>query len=883
MSIGSDYYSILSASQIVYVQVYDTDLAAKSDTSAPPAGVQQYQTASGTVNSILQGGNGLLDLVNRLIGFILGLFQEFIYAVFFWLIAPMIQSMLSIHPYTDTFVSVIYPGWEVIRNLCNIFFIMALIIIAMATLFRVESYKFKDLIIQLIIAALLVNFSLVIGQAVLGLADTVQAQFLPANVSVIRSLAGDLMVNAYRQDVYKSDFGSQGSFSATIKPIFLFAMSLGRFAVFCAIAVFLVVRIIALWLLLMISPIAYAVGVLPATSKYRGEWWSNFLKYAFFTPIMAFFLNMAAIISNASQKIPVLQTVGAGSLAKDLGNDDLANFVFKVASNILLLVFLLVALKVAESAGIYGASGITEIAKKGIFAPFVGTQFLAKAAAGSIKKQYDKKTDSLASGGWFARQAFKVLQPVATVKAIREESKQERELYSGRIGASATKVARKQFGWRRTTEDPTYLFDEHKGKELYEQEEGKWSPNEQINMGKINRLAEEAKAGDLRAKIKLKYAIAEAFRNRNLNEALEGSNGIAARKLGGALNYNSDNIRYFFQQMTKEGYLDEDFTREFLKDLGTDAYSTGDYNGAELVYSDPETGHAHLIEMGPRGEDGNSKPVGWDEYVKKRTAFIDQADIQGKKNAIVVGKASAAKKAKASASPTDTQADIDAVALSMEADEIHNAEGVEIAKVLKALEEAEAGKHHGHNPYANSMHAERGRNYMKINLSKKKGNQQLDMFHDSIINIGVADGEAHVSDAGSQILGKLDEQGMFALLRDNMPPKTKDKFKVYSKGILRNPKKGLEKIENDITKIVVDEYREQGVHLDKDTLETEVKARRNMWLAASAGLASGQQAVTIMQTFKAQAGEDNSTKAGKDALAERIKNDYLEMIKKSQK
>ena len=116
-----------------------------------------------------------------------------------------------------------------------------------------------------------------------------------------------------------------------------------------------------------------------------------------------------------------------------------------------------------------------------------------------------------------------------------------------------------------------------------------------------------------------------------------------------------------------------------------------------------------------------------------------------------------------------------------------------------------------------------------------------------------------------------------------MPPKTKDKFKVYAKGILRNPKKGLEKIENDITKIVVDEYREQGVHLDKDTLETEVKARRNMWLAASAGLASGQQAVTIMQTFKAQAGEDNSTKAGKDAIAERIKNDYLEMIKKSQK
>ncbi len=312
---------------------------------------------------------GIAGLITKILVFIAGLIQEFIYAVFWYLIAPVIQAMLSIHPYTDTFVAVIYPGWEIVRNICNIFFILALIVIALATLFRVESYQYRHLLVQLIIAALLINFSLVIGQAILGLADTVQSQFLPANVTVVRSLAGDLMVKSYRDEFWSTSI-INGQWADVVKPLFFLALSLGSFAVFCAIAVFLVIRIVALWILLLISPIAYACGVLPSTASYRSTWWQNFLKYAFFTPIMAFFLNLAAVISNKSQTNPILQAINADSLQKDLGDSSLATFVFRIASNILILIFLVAALKVAEQAGVYGAAGITSMAEKGIFAPF---------------------------------------------------------------------------------------------------------------------------------------------------------------------------------------------------------------------------------------------------------------------------------------------------------------------------------------------------------------------------------------------------------------------------------------------------------------------------------------------------------------------------------
>src|SRR6185369_10487991 len=83
---------------------------------------------------------------------------------------------------------------------------------------------------------------------------------------------------------------SGSSFSTIVQSLVWLSMSLGTFATFLAIAVFLLIRIVFLWVLLLVSPIAYAAGILPSTAHYRDEWWDTFLKYAFFTPIMAFFL-----------------------------------------------------------------------------------------------------------------------------------------------------------------------------------------------------------------------------------------------------------------------------------------------------------------------------------------------------------------------------------------------------------------------------------------------------------------------------------------------------------------------------------------------------------------------------------------------------------------
>jgi hypothetical protein len=342
--------------------------------------------------------------------------------------------------------------------------VVALIVIALATLFRVDSYQFRSLLVQLILAALLVNFSLVIAQAILGLADTIQAQFLPSNVEVIRSLAKDLMVKTYR-DVYFTNAFSEGSFSGIVKPLFFLALAMGSFAVFAAIAVFLVIRIVVLWVLLLISPMAYAVGVLPSTAGYRKQWWDMFLKYAFFTPIMAFFLNLTAVIANTYNTNPILQQINSPELQAELGGSEIATFVFKVASNILLLVFLMAALKVADMAGIYGASAITSVAQKGILAPFAAAGGGLKIAGNYAGRRWNDATAKLKGKEekipfWRAA-AFATLNPIAFTKGLKKQSEDRTHRAQANAEAVGLEVAEQRFSSTKAIFKGSYKINPH--------------------------------------------------------------------------------------------------------------------------------------------------------------------------------------------------------------------------------------------------------------------------------------------------------------------------------------------------------------------------------------------------------------------------------------
>ena len=56
-------------------------------------------------------------------------------------------------------VEAVKVGWVIVRDLANMFFVLVLLVIAFATILRIESYNAKKLLPKLLIMAVVINFS----------------------------------------------------------------------------------------------------------------------------------------------------------------------------------------------------------------------------------------------------------------------------------------------------------------------------------------------------------------------------------------------------------------------------------------------------------------------------------------------------------------------------------------------------------------------------------------------------------------------------------------------------------------------------------------------------------------------------------------------------
>lgn len=405
---GKNYMGIGPAGAAATPTVNGDKIDTASLTINPPVQTSAQNAVANINNDLTDASTGLLSILTSIVSTIISLATTLIYWLFAYVIAPLIEAMLNIHPYQDKFVQVIYPGWLILRNLSNIMFILILLIIGLATLFQVEKYNYKHLLVKVVIAAITLNFSLVIGQSILGIADTVQNQFLPDRISVVRALGHQLMVVPIENiQEYQDSVG--GGYANITLPFFLLALALGALLCFLAIVVFLIMRTVGLWVLLMVSPLAYAANVLPETSKYFEEWWQKFLAYAFMVPIFAFFLNVAALFANSHVLGPGTDIFNTGSITSEtqpqqVAQIDQANgrgqvlaattqqstvskeislFVYLTGGHSMTLVFIFAGLSFASASGTIGARAMVDFTKKGMKLPF-----LAGAGAGVALGKY---------------------------------------------------------------------------------------------------------------------------------------------------------------------------------------------------------------------------------------------------------------------------------------------------------------------------------------------------------------------------------------------------------------------------------------------------------------------------------------------------------------
>jgi len=73
---------------------------------------------------------------------------------------------------------VVTYGWTIVRDLCNMFFILILLVIAFAAILRIESYQWKKTLPKLIIMAVLINFSKTLCGLAIDFAQVIMLTFL---------------------------------------------------------------------------------------------------------------------------------------------------------------------------------------------------------------------------------------------------------------------------------------------------------------------------------------------------------------------------------------------------------------------------------------------------------------------------------------------------------------------------------------------------------------------------------------------------------------------------------------------------------------------------------------------------------------------------------
>ncbi len=272
--------------------------------------------------SLFTIGGGLLVPIhfakaNPITGFVgdalispVGWFIHFLANFFGAVLLPIAGALVNWSYSAGEFMNnpLVNEGWAISRDVANMFFILILLYIGLATILKLDNYGVKKLLPKFILIALLINFSLVIGGVFIDMGNDVGLFFTSAGavnekgevVNVGDNIQAALAIsNTFNIPKYNTIDPEGETASDDINILIRGVMNLifviiVAFLLF-AMALIMIFRIIYLWVLLILAPFAWASYILPDTKKIWSGWWDNFLKWAFFPAIFGFFIYLALL------------------------------------------------------------------------------------------------------------------------------------------------------------------------------------------------------------------------------------------------------------------------------------------------------------------------------------------------------------------------------------------------------------------------------------------------------------------------------------------------------------------------------------------------------------------------------------------------------------
>lgn len=206
-----------------------------------------------------------------------------------WILVKLMGLLVYFAQYNGFIESAaVTNGWVIVRDICNMFFVLVLLIIAFATILQIEEYNYKKWLPKLILMAILINFSKMICGLLIDAAQIVMLTF----VNSFKDVAGGNLVNILGIKDWQNmdDTGAGSGWEITAGLVLAVIYAVISVIVIAAMLAMIAMRIVMLWIYIVLSPMAYLMSAFPAGKKYASQWWSQFTQNLVVGPVLAFFI-----------------------------------------------------------------------------------------------------------------------------------------------------------------------------------------------------------------------------------------------------------------------------------------------------------------------------------------------------------------------------------------------------------------------------------------------------------------------------------------------------------------------------------------------------------------------------------------------------------------
>ncbi|MCX6715190.1 MAG: hypothetical protein NTX72_05255 [Candidatus Uhrbacteria bacterium] len=243
------------------------------------------------------------------------------------LVIVIIQVLIPVMLYNKFSESpVVISGWAIVRDTVNMFFVIVLIAIAFGTIFGNSRFKWQQQMTRLMIFAIVINFSKTLCGLMIDFGQVVMLTFANA----IREIAaGNFVQMLGMGDVYSlsssnkifqtaaTDSSATGAqafdwFASSMASVFMMFIVLTTMIMLLAILMY---RVVMLWILIVISPLAWFVGGagdLIKSGAYA-DWWKKFICLVAIGPVLTFFLWLTLVVAGAGNISDTAGFVASGS------------------------------------------------------------------------------------------------------------------------------------------------------------------------------------------------------------------------------------------------------------------------------------------------------------------------------------------------------------------------------------------------------------------------------------------------------------------------------------------------------------------------------------------------------------------------------------------